>query len=700
MDAKKGAGTRPQDLRARAEAGVRKPRSGVTPLTAEEAEKLIEELRAHQTELELQNQELRQAELRLACERDRYANLYNSAPVGHITLDWQSVTKEVNQIAADMLGRERAGLLGTSLSRYLNVQGGHTLHVHLLRTRKADVPQVCELELERADGTLRPVQVQSVAVHRSGDADTVCQTILSDLTERRQFEETLASRTRQLETLMDNAPDMIARLDRQGRYLLINQRYAKLAGISPDQAAGKSCYEQGGFAEVGDAWRSALARVFDTGQMQELDLEVAGADRPQFYQARIVPEFAADGRVETALALVREVTEQRRLQADLNQAQKMEVVGRLATGIAHDINNVLTAIAGYTTLARMRLPADHEIARDLEHVEEAVQDAGGIANGLLAFAHKLPAVKRPVELRAMIHAAARLLRRMLPAAIELVTDVSEEPGVWVLGDRTQLQQVILNLAVNARDAMPNGGTVRVALVTGDRPTDAAGAVSEVARPACACVEIGDTGSGIAPDAVPHIFEPFFTTKPVGLGTGLGLAIVKSVVEQHGGQIEVQSRAGQGTTFTVRLPRIAPPASDAALEAPPTVRGHGELVLVAEDNRHVLQILATGLRQVGYEPVEAMDACELLAQCARWQERLRLLVVDIDLPKGSGLEALQSIRRQSPATPAIVITGKIDFDLEALADARTRTLRKPFRLSDFLRVVAELLAARREMELAS
>jgi PAS domain S-box-containing protein len=859
MGAKNSNDARRKALRSRAEAAAPKPGPDVATPTVEESQKLIEELRVHQIELELQNQELREAELRVERERDRYASLYDLAPVGHLTLDWRGTIQEMNPIAVDMLGLERSRLVGTSLARYLNAQGKRALHVHLVRTRQAETPQGCELELMRPDGTSLHVYLQSIAVRRPDEPDTVCRTTLSDLTERtraetllriqrdlalalssvgslsaaleqvlgaalriegidcggiylvdeasggldlavhaglsRAFlgteshfvndtpharlvtaggglylsktphaysdaalqregvrtvasipikhggrvlaalnagsrtcddfsastrqaletiatqvggvvarmraEEALAGRTRQLETLMDNAPDGIARVDRQYRYVLVNRRWNELVCSSPKHVAEKNCCAPGSTAKVSDTWHSALARVFDTGQMHEVDLEVDGVHGPQPCQARLVPEFAPDGRVETVLSLVRDVTEQRSLQAELNQAQKMEVVGQLAAGIAHDVNNVLTAIGGYTTLARMRLQAGEGVSGHLEHVEEAVQDAGGIANALLAFTHKLPAEKRPVDLRATLHGAARLLRHVLPANIALVTDASEEPGVWVLGDRTQLQQMILNLAVNARDAMPNGGMLRLTLSNEGPPPGAVDAASAAEPVALAKLEVADTGSGVPPDVLPHIFEPFFTTKAVGIGTGLGLAIVKSGVEQHGGRIAVESRAGQGAVFTIRLPRIAPPAAPAAApHALVAARGRGELILIAEDNRSVLQVLTACLRQSGYETVQATDASELLAQCARWQQRLRLLVVDIDLPKGNGLEALRRIRHELPTAPAVVITAKLDVDLEAVADARTRVLRKPFHLADFLRAAASLLAAYQGVELVS
>jgi two-component system cell cycle sensor histidine kinase/response regulator CckA len=392
---------------------------------------------------------------------------------------------------------------------------------------------------------------------------------------------------------------------------------------------------------------------------------------------------------ETALTLVRDVAALRSLHAELYQSQRMGIAGQLAAGIAHDVNNVLTAVAGYATLARMRVPAGDETTQLFKQIEDLVQDAGAIANAVLAFTHWLPTEKRPVELRTTVERTSRLLRRMLPAFIELTTEATGEDGdggVWVFADHTQLQQIILNLAINARDAMPEGGRLRIAITAGPEPRAGASGADRAAR-----LEISDTGCGIAPEVLPHIFEPQFTTKPVLAGTGLGLATIKEIVEQHGGQIAVRSQLGQGTTFAITLPRVAPPAlPEQTRETEAAPRGGGELILVAEDNRQVRQVLTRGLQQLGYAVAQAVDANDLVAQFAQQQARARLIVADVDLPKGSGIKALRSIRRGCPTLPAIVITAKVDFNLEAVADTHTRTLRKPFRLSEFVRAVTELL----------
>ena len=687
------------DMRQRAEEQLGQTAAGAESLPAD-AQSVLHELQVHEIELQIQNEELRAAQLALEASSARYSDLFDFAPVGYLVLDPDGVIVEANLTAAGLFGIARSPLLKQRLSHFVLPEDQDIFHVHRQRLAADSGRQTCELRLRKADGQHFFARLETTLSPDRTENRPYCRIAVVDITDRKLAEDDLVRRTRELETLMDNAPDIIVRFDRQFRHVFVNRRWADMAGVPSEQASGQRCCDVGFPSERCEAWEAALGRVFDTGQMQEAKLEHIGAQGYRYFQAYVVPELAPDGAAETAFAIIRDVTEQRRLHDELNQAHKMEVVGRLAAGIAHDVNNVLTAIAGYAALLRATLPANDENSRQLEQIEEAAQDAGTVTKALLAFTHKLPTDGQPVEVCGVVGAAVRLLRRMLPAAVELAVDLPAAADLWVPCDRTRLQQVILNMAVNARDAMPGGGTLRIAVAAEGPALGAAPSAPDSGPRADVRIVISDTGGGIPPDVLPHIFEPFFTTKAAGRGTGLGLSIVKNVIEEHGGRISVESGVGQGTTFTIRLPRVAP-VDPAAGEQEPRepARGRGELVLVAEDNRQVLQVLTMGMQRAGYEVAQATDAQELLTQCARWQQRVRLLVVDIDLPKGDGIQTLRQIRRTAPTMPAIVITAKIDFDLDTVTDEHTRALRKPFRLGDFLRAVAELSARPQDAKLA-
>ncbi len=388
--------------------------------------------------------------------------------------------------------------------------------------------------------------------------------------------------------------------------------------------------------------------------------------------------------------------EQAELKQQLHQAQKMEAVAQLAGGVAHDFNNLLTVIGGYVDLAKNALPKGHKAVESLSAVQEAAEQAAGVTRSLLTFSHKMEARKEPVELQASVDTSLRLLRHVLPACIEVVTDAAGEP-VWVRADRTQLQQIIINLAINARDAMPAGGTLRVSVsqsaLTPKEPVAPGEPDGLVAR-----LVMSDTGTGMEPDVRERIFEPFFTTKPRGQGTGLGLAIIHSIVEDHAGHIRVESEPGTGTTFTVELPLLEIDAlRDAPEEAAPPRRGRGEVVLLAEDNRHVRGILISALESLDYEVVQADDGWTLMDCFERHRKRIELLVVDVDLPKRSGLDCMREIRSSGGFAPAIVMTGSAGAGLEKQLDRDTTLLRKPFQITEFTALAGNVLAARRQRE---
>ncbi len=567
--------------------------------------------------------------------------------------------------------------------RNAQVFTGRSLHGEWSSERDGRAYEVSETTLPNEDGTLSKLG------------------ILRDVTARREAEAALASRTRELETVMENTPNAIARLNHELRYMFVNRRWVELNGLSPEAAQGRTPAELHVYGESCVLLEETLRQVLAKRQMREVEFVARTAAGERRLQVHAVREAAGREGAETStvLTITRDVTEERRLQEDLNQAQKMEVVGRLATGIAHDINNVLTAISGYAALARAELPPGHQTGQSLDQVEEAVLQAAGVVRGLLTFSHKMPINRQTVELRNVLVGAARFVKHLLPAAIEVVLEGADGPPLWVSADGVQLQQVILNLAVNARDAMPDGGTLRFTLradEAGDGAAERPGGSQRFVR-----LVVSDTGSGIPPEVLPHIFEPFFTTKPSGQGTGLGLATVKSVVEQHGGDVQADSIPGCGAQFTISLPCAEPPSAAEPERTEATrARARGELILVADDNVQVLDVISAGLRQIGYDVLPVTDAPAIHTECARYGNRVKLAILDVDLPGGSGVDALRAIRQVWPVLPAVIITGAVDGDLQSSEDGRTRLLEKPFRLDDLLGVVTELLEQPTDAEVVS
>lgn len=379
------------------------------------------------------------------------------------------------------------------------------------------------------------------------------------------------------------------------------------------------------------------------------------------------------------------------LQAQLHQAQKMGAIGQLAGGVAHDFNNLLTIILAHTEILQTQLESD-EFASGFEVIIKTVDQAVGVTRSLLMFSREMPAEKKNIDLQETIKQAARMLEHMLLASIELVVENNLDEPAWINADATRFQQLLMNLTINARDAMPDGGTLRIStepLLPGE---DVSLGKETSAGATFVKLVVSDTGKGIPQKDIPRVFEPFFSTKERGRGTGLGLSIVEGIVKEHGGYIDVQSQPGQGATFTLFLPsgQADLPYFNEEQSVSIAPRGQGEMVLVAEDIGAVRELLVSTLEQAGYRVVSVADGLEAIDTYREKRERIQLLVLDMDLPKLSGLHCLQYARSEGSTMPAIVITGRLDTGLEGQLDEHSSFLMKPFELSRLCELASTLL----------
>jgi signal transduction histidine kinase/CheY-like chemotaxis protein len=392
-------------------------------------------------------------------------------------------------------------------------------------------------------------------------------------------------------------------------------------------------------------------------------------------------------RAATELARQRAELEQMRLESELRHAQKMEAIGTLATGIAHDFNNLLTAISGYTELAKSHLEPNHPSRDALEIVGTAVRDGGGIADSLLTFGHKTPAVRVAVDLCKAVKDSMRLLSMMLPSSILVCERYLVEDSLHVHADVGHLHHLLMNLMTNARDAMPEGGVIQVTISR--ESEEEAAAAGLVGGSSAALLVIEDTGAGMAQETLAQMFNPFFTTKPRGKGTGLGLAMVHGIIREHHGRIDVQSEPGKGTRIEVRLPCCSPPECSGVPDAPHVERTASERrILLAEDNDLVRAITAQTLKARGYTVTDVSSGTAAVDQLQRSPADVDLLILDIDLPGKTGLQCLAEIRRTQPTLPALLITGNAVVSENDGMDDNTILLRKPFRMSELCFLVPD------------
>ncbi len=484
----------------------------------------------------------------------------------------------------------------------------------------------------------------------------------------------------------------VARTDRRGRITFANEALARVLG-EPSAAAltGRPITDY--YQDVADRDR-VVGDVLQAGRSVNREVALRRADgAPVVGLLNVTLDGdSLIGLVLDITALKRDAAARERLEQQLERAQRVEAVGRLAGGVAHDLNNVLTAIIGFGHLLAEATPPDHPERESVDGILEAAGRAAGLTRGLLAFSRKQPLQPRPVDLRELVRGVASMLRRLLGEDVEFVLDLPEAPLVAVL-DPARLEQVLVNLVTNARDAMPGGGRVtvsagRVAL----GPEERAALGLEGAGPWLQ-LAVRDSGQGMTEAVQRQVFEPFFTTKGVGKGTGLGLSIVHGIVRQHGGAVSVTSAPGEGSTFTVLLPAseaqaVAAPAPAAAGLGP----GGRETILVAEDEEAVRRVVTTTLRRAGYTVLEAADGAEAVARFRERRAEIDLCILDVIMPRLNGREALEAIRLLRPGTRVLLVSGFTGSVLEdrGLEMESVCLLQKPLSPPELLRQVRLVL----------
>ena len=384
--------------------------------------------------------------------------------------------------------------------------------------------------------------------------------------------------------------------------------------------------------------------------------------------------------------------EKEHLEGLLRQAQKMEAIGQLAGGVAHDFNNILCAIIGFGTLLDMGMNKEDPSRRHLEQILSAADRATGLTQGLLTFSRKQILNPHPMNLNSIVHGIEKMLNRLISEDIELTLALSEqEPNVLV--DSGQIDQVLLNLATNARDAMPNGGLLTIKTEQADPPEEILADTASLPTTHYALLTITDSGSGMEKETQDKIFEPFFTTKDVGKGTGLGLSMVYGIVKQHNGHILVNSEPGKGTSFLIYLP-LTPkdnlPPDHSALPSQPVAGS--ETILVVEDNPEVLNLNRTVMETFGYGIIEAVNGENAVEQFTRHQNEIDLIVMDVVMPKMNGKQAYLEIAKLRPDVKVLFMSGyTADIVLEkGIAADEFNFMHKPVTPMELLRRIREIL----------
>jgi len=631
--------------------------------------------------------ERKRAEGELRASETRYRRLFEAARDGIFILDADSwEIRDVNPFLLNLLGFSRAELLGRKLWEIGPLRDVLLSKVDFEELQTREFIRYENLPLETREG--KHVEVEFVSnVYISGDRKVI-QCNIRDITERKRAE---AEHVR-LVTAIEQSAEAVLMTNTEGEIQYVNPAFTRITGYSRDEVLGQNprilksgkqdpAFYQQLWATIlkGEIWHGELINRRKDGSLYSEQMSIA-------------PVRSAGGEVTYFIATKQDVTEHKKLEQQLIQAQKMEAVGRLAGGVAHDFNNLLTIINGYAQLLIEPISPQDPRRGHLKEILTAGERAASLTRQLLAFSRRQVLEPRVLNLNSVLADVAKMLRRLIGEDVELVATLKPDLG-RVKVDPGQIEQVIMNLAVNARDAMPQGGKLFVETSNVEIDANYARSHSPMMPGKYVMVAVSDTGCGMDLETQAHLFEPFFTTKEKGHGTGLGLATVYGIVKQSGGFIWVYSVPGRGSTFKIYLPVVeeALPTAEPA-EVPAELAKGSETVLVVEDEGGVRSLVCEALASHGYKVLEAAGAASALEISEKYTEPIHLLLTDVVMPQTGGKELAKGFSTLHPETKVLYMSGYTDDAIvrHGILERGTSFLQKPFQPRALLLKIREVL----------
>lgn len=529
-----------------------------------------------------------------------------------------------------------------------------------------------EYRLIAADGTVRQIECHA-SVLRNGDGSLRSVLLVSrDVTTRRDAE----ARLREQASLLDRARDAIIATDLDHRIAYWNTSAERLYGWKAADVFGQRLDQLGlGFDPA--RFATAQTQLLATGEWRGDFRLRTRTGETVLVESTWSLVVEPDGTPRSILSIDTDVTERKKLETQLLRAQRMESIGTLAGGVAHDLNNVLTPILLAIELLAAKATSEEDRLL-IEKTKASASHGAALVQQLLAFARGGDAKRTRVNPVTALNDVQPLIRQSLPANIQLAVDATA--WAWpIQADTTQFKQVLVNLCINARDAMPNGGKIQVVISNVDVNAALAQANPGVAPGPYVRISLSDTGLGIPADIIDHIFDPFFTTKMAGKGTGLGLSMVAGILKNHGGFVQVDSEFGQGTTFNLYYPAIMEARSPIAPSPAPPVRGNGEAILLIDDEPVVRDTLQLLLQRAGYRIYPAFDGASGIAEFELHHAEIALVITDMMLPDQIGTEVVRALRQRKPDVPVIAISGMMasgHFDSLLQIKPKVECLAKP------------------------
>ena len=632
-----------------------------------------------------------QVEEELRQSQRRFRDLFENSPDAIFVEDLEGRVLDVNRGACLLHGLAREVLLGcNSIESLVPPARRETARAEFKKLATGQLSWV-ESESLRAGGRVVPVEIRAVRVDYAGQPALLFH--VRDITERRASELALRSSEILFRSVWENSVDGMRLTDENGTIIAANEAFCRLVSLPHRHLEGKPLTVVYSPKLNWDEMLRQHCERFQTGVIREkLELERIMHDNRVVIFEITDSYVESDGKRRLLLSLFRDATSHRRLEEQLRQSQKMEAIGQLAGGIAHDFNNILTIILGHATLLTMA-QLDAKALVSAQQIKQASERAAGLTRQLLAFGRKQIFNPRPLDLNRVVGKMTDLLARLLGEDITLRIRPSNEPAV-VSADVSMLEQILLNLSVNSRDAMPRGGQLTIRIETENLDEEHTRRVAEARPGQFVRLSHEDTGEGIPPENLSRIFEPFFTTKELGKGTGLGLATVFGIVKQHEGWVEVESELGKGTAFHLYFPVSAEPAADPdQADVQFHARKGTETILVVEDERDLREIVTRTLNLNGYRVFQAVDGQNALQIWAEYKKEINLLFTDIIMPGGlNGRELADRLWAERPELKVIFSSG---YGAEALGknfklNPKLNYLQKPYLPQTLSRVIRRCL----------
>ncbi|MBN3885464.1 MAG: PAS domain S-box protein [Nostoc sp.] len=646
----------------------------------------ITEISISLEELQQQNEELIATRYLVEEERQRYYDLFNFAPDGYLVTDGTGIIQEANYAAAKLLNMRQSYLIGKPMAVFVHQTERQKFRQIMLQLQQQGQIRREELQIFHNQGSIDfPAELTAIAVEDSQGKTGNLRWLFRDISDRHQQEQKI----REQAALLDITTDAIIVEDLHNQILFWNQGAEKMYGWQVQEAQGKDAWEllsKKTSPQLSAAQKAVIERGTWQGELHKFTKDSG----ERIIASRWTLMLDVVGLPKSILIVDTDITEKKQLETQLLRSQRLESLGILASGIAHDLNNLLTPILGIAQLLPLKYPHLDDVSLQMLKILETNAKRGGdLVGQILLFTRGSEREHTIVLVSQLLEDIKQIAQQTFPKFIDINTDIAPNIGM-VVGDSTELHQVLMNLAVNACDAMPNGGKFSISATKVFIDENYARMHIGATVNSYVKITVADTGVGINSEIIDLIFDPFFTTKDVGKGTGLGLSILMGIINSHGGFVEVASQVGSGTKFQVYLPSKEGSTSQVIDEVKLPI-GQGELILVVDDEVAIAQITKVTLETYNYKVLTAQNGIEALALYTQHKDKIRLVLIDMMMPLMGGQTAISTLQIINPQVPIVAMSGLATAEalVQSTGIGIQGFLAKPFTSDQLLNFVQKI-----------